>query len=64
MARADPFESSPLHDEMIEALKAVRIASRACMAVQRSLATTSINTKDDDSPVTVAGVMHCNRGKM
>lgn len=58
LAHAEPFEGSPLHDDMIEALKAVRLASTACMAVQRTLATTNINTKDDDSPVTVAGVAH------
>eukprot|EP00892_Ulva_mutabilis_P010106 jgi/Ulvmu1/7468/UM037_0011.1 len=54
IAHADAFKGSPLHDDMIEALKAVRLASTACMAVQRTLATTNINTKDDDSPVTVA----------
>lgn len=43
---------------MTEALKAVRLASRACMAVQRTLADSNIDTKDDDSPVTVAGVAH------
>lgn len=57
IAQADPFASSTLSNEMSEALQAVRLASTACMAVQRTLATTNVNTKDDDSPVTVAGMI-------
>lgn len=56
ITQADPFASSTLSNEMKEALKAVRLASKACMAVQRTLASTNVNTKDDDSPVTVAGM--------
>lgn len=48
------FEGSPLHADMLDALRAVRVASQACMSVQRSLQQESINTKTDDSPVTIA----------
>jgi hypothetical protein len=48
------FAESPLHSDMLQALHAVRVASQACMSVQRSLQKESINTKTDDSPVTIA----------
>jgi hypothetical protein len=53
-ASSHPFEASPLHCDMLDALHAVRVASQACMRVQRSLQQESINTKTDDSPVTIA----------
>jgi hypothetical protein len=48
------FEASPLLADMHQALEAVRVASSACMRVQRTLQQDSINVKTDDSPVTIA----------
>lgn len=51
---AHSFEASPLLPDMHQALEAVRVASFACMSVQRTLQQESINRKTDDSPVTIA----------